>query len=233
MIKPMKTQRPNLHISAYVQEVDQVPLEKDVVKKQLDLILTNPFGTLKEMDIERMNKWSVIDYAKVTDRLNSKDDTSVVLRSLNPIGMSCSLSKNKYYNTLNLNLARDFFPAHPYEELFDFIYRSALNFKNFKTGNATADTFEISEFYTQNNLPFLPEIFGGMLPWFILLAPPVYEPYYTRESLLTSPAFKVYQYDNNWIGLRAYENPFDFTSQATCEQIARLNEYLNTCKLKP
>jgi hypothetical protein len=233
MIKPMTTQRPNLHISAYIQEIDQVPLEKEIVKQQVDLIFTNPFGALKEMDIERKNKWSITDYPKVIEALNSKEDTSVVLRSLTPFGMSCSLAKNKYYNTLNLNLVQAAFDTHAYEELFDFMYRSAKIFKHFKTGTATADTFEISDFYLHNNLPFLPDIFGGMLPWFTLLAPHTYQPYYTKEILLAAPVYKIYTYENDWIGIRAYENPFDFTALTTGEKIAAVNTYLNASKLKP
>lgn len=227
MIKAMKTERTELYIGAYIQEINTPPMEDAVVDMMLELAATNMFGAFKEMDIERKNKWKLIDYNAAKKHIYQKQETSVVLRSINPLGMSFSITKSKYYNTINLNLLPEHFQNRSYEDLFDFMYKTGCVFNMFNRANATADLFEINDFYFNNNLNYLPDCFGNMLSWFTLLSPATYSKYYKRTDLLAAPAYKIYEYEDGWLGIRAYDNPIAFTSQETAEQIVRLNDYLN------
>lgn len=227
MARPMQTQREEMFISSYVQEIDAPPMSDNIVDKILELVTNSAFGTFKEMDIDRKNKWKVIDYVALSKHLKSKEETSVVLKSTNPIGMSCSITKSEYYNTINFNLVPDHFKQNKYEDLFDLMYRNARIFEKYSRGNASADLFEINDFYVNNNLPYLPDIFSSYVSWFTLLSPLLYEKHFKRTDLLAAPAFKIYEYEDGWIGIRAYDDPFNFTSQEVADQIVKLTNYLN------
>ena len=76
-------------------------------------------------------------------------------------------------------------------------------------------------------------IFGGN-DYIQIIDPQEYEPYFTKEDLLATPAYKVYEWDNKGrIFMQFYETAWDYDNPKAMGQIKRALDYLNACKKSP
>ena len=67
-----------------------------------------------------------------------------------------------------------------------------------------------------------------------IITPAIYEPYFTKEDLLATPAYKVYEWDDEGrIFMQFYETAWDYDNPKAMGQIKRALDYLNACKKSP
>jgi len=231
MIKPIKPLQSDFFLSAFVQEVDAVPLPEETIWKIIDLLVENPFQPMVEMDMGRKNNWNWVDIQQIRKYIANRQDISITLRNTKSPAAGFTFSQNKNYTTVGANLTPEHIQEKSYHILFDFLREVADLMPDFTLGNASADSFEISDFYYQNHIPYLPDCFNGVLSWFNLLPAKIYRKYFTKQDLLSCPAFQIYEYPGELIGIHAYRNPFDFPTQEVAEKVAEISIYLNSKRI--
>ncbi len=227
MTKPIQTDRTGFFLMLYLQEVDPPPLSVESRLQIVRALMDNPYNKPVEMDFDRKNKWKPLSVDAITAYVERSVDTSIVLRATGARAISCALTTNKSYNTINVNLA----PEHLVEEnraaFLRWVQRLAALLPNFFAARASCDSFEISDFYFQNQLPYLPECFNGVLSWFHYFPLATYQRYFSEETLRDAPFDELSFTESKGAAFFSYDSPYLFNTQQAADKIAAISVFLS------
>jgi hypothetical protein len=193
----------------------------------LSLFEDNPFGRFDEMFFEQTLEWEPYDRVKLLDDLTNNPESNIDTRGSKPHYIEGSLARHATANTFQLRLNPEYVATpDKLERALEYLSRWQQVLPKFNRGKATADR-RPSEFFLNQGLEPLPDPFGSFLGWHTLLTPASYEPYFTTEDLLKTPAHRVEELPDKSFAITAYPDPFAFESPEAHRRIVEVTNYLN------
>ena len=193
---------------------------------------TNPFVHFDKMKLDSASRtkpaeYQAYNYAKALANLVRHQDGSVALHAEQSVPLKATLNRGEWRNTVMLATANKNLSKLGHSQISSYLVELAALFPHFGFAEVQTDG-EIAEFYDENDLNFVPPCFGDFLSWYHLISPLAYEPYLSREEMLSIPAYRVQEVgDAGWIELVMYEDPLSYASPQTRECIIELTNYIN------
>ncbi|MCI5058499.1 MAG: hypothetical protein MRY83_20470 [Flavobacteriales bacterium] len=88
----------------------------------------------------------------------------------------------------------------------------------------------LESFYEDNNLPISKPPFGDCMDWYGIYATRGFLSRFDKDEVLNLPAFEVIELENDFIEIRAFENPSNF--EEVEKRSAEISNHLNTIAKK-
>jgi hypothetical protein len=218
------------------------PLDKERGSLMYNFIVNNPFGKFEEMRIKYDNllkddyDFVPFDETVVSNNILSSPQCYIILRSevAGPYGepkFEVMFSKSNERNFFSIMIDReDFVRKAGVEKIEQYIRSITPLFTKLDRGSC-AKAINFVSFYHELKIEQLSPAFSYFVQWIHIIGPGTFEHpnenIYKREDLLNAPAYSIEEWDNGFIFMKGYEDPFEYNTSENRERIIRLNAYLD------
>jgi hypothetical protein len=216
------------------------PFNKERAKLILDLIFNNPFGGFKEMFITYKDndesEYDLVpfDESIVSDSVLNSSQCSIVLSSggkYHDARLYVSFLKRNDFNSFSIVIDKeDFLEQDGLRKVEKYIRNIAPVFTRLDNASCSTTKVNFIELWNKLKLDFPLLCFPDFICWINITGPAAFEhPYqnvYKQEDILKAPVYQLEKWDNGFIFMKAYENPFEYNTPENIERVVKLTNYL-------
>lgn len=193
----------------------------------------NPFHPFEEMRFNDRDEWLPYDRAQALAYLKRGSRTVGHYRMRHPFSVQGGIAQFGDLNSVTFSLSEHYLDDRGIQAAGAFLLHLVAPLAHPRWGWCKVDRHvtHIADFYADRKLRTLPECFGAYLGWRHVLSPAGYAPYFERDTLLQTPAWRVHEDEQGLIELVMYADPLSYNTAQTQQHIIDITTYLNThCK---
>lgn len=204
----------------------------DQVSSFINLLLHNPFGKpehiIEDFDTKQEHK-KFYNPEKLSNLIRNKVDFTLYTRSGDDfVEINLIFGKN---GTTFIIIIQNPNLIETYKSFEEYVLQIVKMLPEVSSGYTYSDSADYNDTYLKQGLEYPPACFKLNIRWIHFLGPKYYSLFFSREELMMAPFEEIIELENKTIGMKTFQNPFEWNTPSTWNKIRVITEYLNSKNL--